>query len=114
MTTKAFISNVLSPRNNKELLIEIVNSVRIDRYAIDVHAYNCDETMFTKTLVKEELAEDIALGSRLHELPFEFYLPSDAVPSFGVRRSYSKWLLMVTCSKSLLKKERSLTPLKVV
>ncbi len=97
----------------KELFIEVVNSVRIDRYAIDVHADNCDETMFTKTLVKEKLAENIVLGSRVYELPFEFYLPGDVVPSFDVGRAYSKWLLTVTCSKGLLKKEKSSIPLKV-
>ncbi len=98
----------------RELLIEVVNSVRIDRYTIDVHADNCDETMFTKTLVKKKLAENIALSSQLYELPFEFYLPGDVVPSFDVGRAYSKWLLTVTCSKGLLKKERSSIPLKVV
>ena len=99
----------------REVIAEIVNSVRIDKYTIDHNAEDCDYINYTKTVAKQKISGDLALAPQTkHEIRFRVSIPEDAVPSFNTGVSYSRWALKITCSKGLMKKDELTIPIKVV
>ncbi len=97
-----------------ELMIEVINNVRIDKNTIDTNAENCNYINFTKTSDKKVIAKNITLAPQTkHEIPFEINIPEGAIPSFSTGISYSKWLLKITCKRGLMKKDEFSIPIKV-
>lgn len=97
----------------KELLLELTNKLRIERYAIDANAERCDEADSTQTIAKIKLANNLEVN-QAQELPFEIQIPRDMVPSFDTGRAYSQWVLKVTCKKGLIRKDEAKLNLKIV
>ena len=99
----------------KKITAVLANKIYTSKWDISPSAERCDTIQESREYQKETLGENIKLNpGEQYEATLSFTVPASESPSFSYQSSYSQWKIILSCSKGILKEDKTEIPIIVV